>query len=70
MSEKEILSILDKYDQSGEYKTEGIELGGDFWMEIAEEITNENPFQELSDEGHNKLWNFRQMVEKLGIEFY
>jgi hypothetical protein len=71
MSEKEALDILNACDPSGEYKTEGIELGGDIWMEIAEMVTGENPYTELSNEGDEKLWNFRLMIEEeLGIELY
>jgi len=49
---------------------EGIESGTEDWMSVVEEVTGEDPYDNLSDEGLVKISEFISIMEDIGIDLY
>jgi hypothetical protein len=70
MNTEFVKTILDQNNFTEEFYDEGIESGGDEWMDIVSDITGEDPYEGLSEKGHKKVWEFIGIMGDMGIELW
>ena len=70
MEQQYIIDTLANHGFTSEHYDQGIESGSEEWMSIVEDITNENPYDGLSEQGSATTWQFIKVMGELGIELW
>ena len=71
MNKKFVKTVLKNngYDLEEVYD-DGIESGTEEWMDVVSEITNEDPYNGLSENGGKVVMEFINVLEEMGIEMW
>lgn len=70
MEQQYVIDTLANHGFTSEHYSQGIEAGSEDWMGIVEDITNENPYEGLSEQGNNITLQFIRVMGELGIELW